>query len=217
MNRRNLLLASLTLPLLVAGCGRGKSLRIKQTVIVKTPEGVKTGSAVCEIATFETYDLMYDSWGSDAKLKGEATIVDLPNGKVLLTLLYPEPVIAIMQTLDRAFPRNSDPIASAERIAARRDAVSSVAIAREHYPILVTFRNPADPMSVETVDPLKLTEKFGLGYELVEINVQATDEPVTQKIEMRFTWLNRLYQYRRDRTNPFSSKLPAAIRYLRSK
>ncbi|MCC6479158.1 MAG: hypothetical protein IT552_08115, partial [Sphingomonadaceae bacterium] len=47
------------------------------------------------------------------------------------------------------------------------------------YPMLVTFKDLADPTSVEQVDPDDLAASFGRGYRLKSITVQVTDAPVT--------------------------------------
>ena len=53
---------------------------------------------------------------------------------------------------------------------------------------MVRFRDPADPKSVEQVDPVDFAKTFGPGYRLKALTVQITNEPVTTGIEKRFFW-----------------------------
>jgi len=56
-------------------------------------------------------------------------------------------------------------------------------------PVLVRFRDPKVPTSVELVDPLNLAASFGSGVTLTRASVEITDDPVTKGIETRLPWL----------------------------
>ena len=56
-------------------------------------------------------------------------------------------------------------------------------------PVLVRFRDPKVPTSVELVDPLNLAASFGSGVTLTRASVEITDDPVTKGIESRLPWL----------------------------
>jgi hypothetical protein len=55
----------------------------------------------------------------------------------------------------------------------------------DKWPMLVTFTNLRDPMSVERVDPANLSAQFGEGVRLRRITVQVTDDDVTEGMEER--------------------------------
>lgn len=76
------------------------------------------------------------------------------------------------------------------------------AMRRDGRPMLVTFGDEADPMSIEKVDPQNLAANFGEGVSLKRITVQATDAPVTTGIEKRLEWMEH---YRRKWLNWQSS------------
>jgi hypothetical protein len=59
-------------------------------------------------------------------------------------------------------------------------------------PLLVTFSDLTDPMSVQEVDSDNLQKTFGQGVRLKEITIETTDEPVTWQIKEVLPWLNRL-------------------------
>jgi len=56
-------------------------------------------------------------------------------------------------------------------------------------PVLVRFRDPKDPTSVELVDPLNIAASFGSSVTLTRASVEITDDPVTKGIEARLPWL----------------------------
>ena len=49
----------------------------------------------------------------------------------------------------------------------------------EDYPMMVTFTDISDPMSVVEVDPNNFVATFGEGYALVEMTLEITDEAMT--------------------------------------
>jgi hypothetical protein len=80
----------------------------------------------------------------------------------------------------------------------------------DRYPLLVTFKDPADPKTVVNLyevgcrkethcspDEMSLIadrfeELFGKGVKLKDISIEITDEPITSSIEQRLNWLKPL-------------------------
>jgi len=62
-------------------------------------------------------------------------------------------------------------------------------VALEDLPVLVRFRDPSDPASVEIVNPTNLAAAFGPGVVLKHAVIEITDDPVTKAIETRLPWL----------------------------
>ena len=58
-------------------------------------------------------------------------------------------------------------------------------------PMLVRFRDPSDPASVERVDPSDLAASFGAGVKFERMSIEITDAPVTTGIEAVLPWLAR--------------------------
>lgn len=126
--------------------------------------------------------------------RGEAVAVELPGGKVLFALLRTE------QTSDGAawFPFRAikTPKFEGEYSGVRRTRYMernklAGTLPPKDYPMLVTFRDPTDPQTVERVDPDDLAATFGPGVALRRITVQMTDDPVTTGIEKRLGWLGK--------------------------
>lgn len=177
--------------------------RYRMVLAVETPEGVKNGSSVIELRAVSNPDWMRKSSGRTGatSFKGEAVAVDLPNGQTLFALLRgeadgttPYTLLRYAQKIDMATVDNPQELL--ERMAGnreefvlprRRDAgcVPSQRCNDSAYPMLVTFKDIADPTSVVRVDPDDLAPSFGAGYRLKAITVQVTDEPVTVGIDRK--------------------------------
>lgn len=161
------------------------------TAEVETPEGLRSGSGVIEV-----------KWGKSGKsyqVRGQAVPIDLPGGEVLYVLLRSEANVDWAAYLHESV--DGPEIESGDRywasIAANR-AVWPVKRRRvtgiedsDNYPYMVRFRDPADPKSVEQVDPDDLAKTFGPEYRLKSLTVQMTDDPVTSGIEKRLGWVGR--------------------------
>lgn len=179
---------------LLSGCGLfgGNSYRFRMTVEVETPDGVKTGSSVYEVDTEKKSTFMTGNDRSKS-LKGEAVAVDLPSGRTLFALLKTanskrdDLALMSMAALDPAF--RNDWIESAGRISSSDGITSPAEVRAADYPLLVTFADPADPTSVQRVDPANLAASFGPGVTLKRITVEVTNDPVTTGIEKRLGWL----------------------------
>lgn len=198
MARRGLLLGGAALLALVglAGCQGGHVYRFKMTVEVDTPQGLRTGFSVWEVRPYRTHSIVGRSAGLD--FKGEAVAVDLPGGQVLFALLTGAggDVEYAMQLPGRALGSRlmSEPDSqgqyhwrdSAELWPSHPDTVG---LANTNpLPMLVRFRAPADPKSVEEVKPDMLDRAFGAGVKLKRIIIAKTDEPVMVGIKKRFAW-----------------------------
>ncbi len=58
--------------------------------------------------------------------------------------------------------------------------------------LLVRFRDPNDPTTVDRVDPYNLAASFGAGVKLLRATVEITDDPLTTGIEKKLRWLDHL-------------------------
>ena len=94
-----------------------------------------------------------------------------------------------MTALDPAF--QNDIVESAARIASGKGVKRQAEVAPEDYPMLVTFRDLADPASVEAVNPADFASVFGPGYALRRITVQVTEENFAPSLQERLRWLGR--------------------------
>jgi hypothetical protein len=185
--------------LVLVGCGlmnSNYSYRYKITVEVDTPEGLKTGFAVHEtIVGKSNVNLGELSARRGIRTRGEAVAVDLPGGQTLFVLV---PNSAIPQkALDPVW--KNDWVESAKRIVSGDVPDGPQAIRysdpRQYnksatYPLIVRFRDPQDPSTVELVQPDDLAASFGTGVRLKGITVQVTNDEVNLGIRRRIPWLS---------------------------
>ena len=177
------------------------SWRQKITITVTTPEGEKTGSAVHAVA-WSPNRIFKDGAAYHLALQGEAVAVEIAPGKVLFALLSGPSgssseyagLIALYRFGLTPLGGHNFPWADADFAgvrAARRKGPAD--LPAELLPILVTFRDIADPKSVERVDPNNLPAAFGQGVTLKRATLEITDEPITTGIEKRLPpWFREL-------------------------
>jgi hypothetical protein len=166
--------------------------RFELTVEVDTPQGLRKGSSVYEVLANNKTALLPEEASRDWGVRGEAVAVDLPNGRTLFALLktnakHGDMAGLSMTALDPAF--QNDIVESAARIASGKGVKRQAAVAPEDYPMLVTFRDLADPTSVQAVPPTGFASVFGPGYALRRITVQITDDDIATGIQGRLSWL----------------------------
>lgn len=178
--------------------------RYRLTVEVATPAGVRSGSSVIAVEqTLVRPGMNPAGQAVERRIRGEAVAVDLPGGRTLFALLRSEensdwagyimqwlapdqPGDSFAEGLDDMLPlEGRGPIAVPRTLEIWRGQPPVSA-----YPMLVTFGDPADPTSVQPVDPDDLAATFGPGVALRRITVEMTDDAVTRGIEGRLGWMN---------------------------
>ena len=177
---------------LLAGCaGPVHSLRYKLALDVETPEGLKTGASVVQLSV--RHITAIDVGGSfPREIRGEAIAVDLGRRGLLFALLSADGNRKkSLQEIDfvfAAFPREGRQ-AYDEIMRGLAKSKPKTQIPLDILPMLVCFRDIADPKSVERVDPNNLAAAFGPGVTLKRATLGITDQPITTGIEKRLPWL----------------------------
>jgi hypothetical protein len=173
----------------MSGCGLmgGNSYRYKLTVEVETPEGLRTGYAVRQVDWSAGRNVTPEASTASMSHKGEAVMVELPNGQTLFALMSPDgqetPMLAFgSATLDSNADRSVKELSPPARPEAR--------YGDSGYPRLVRFGDINDPTTVEKVDPADLAGSFGEGYRLKRITAQIADEDVTERVKQRLAWIS---------------------------
>jgi hypothetical protein len=211
--------------------------RYRLTVEVDTPEGLKSGSSVIEVSTSKSGASSIPSPNTiSTRIRGEAVAVDMGERGTLFALLRSEesvdwaagPLLTIVPDVpykdieDILEKENRDPsfdirmnklyklsgqyeLPRHYSNAQRRPKPSDPPTA---YPMMVTFKDMANPKSVTKIDPDNLAEFFGEGVKLTRITVERTDEDVTDTIEHKLAWLKPVGQDR-------GTLIPNPPRYLK--
>jgi hypothetical protein len=132
-------------------------------------------------------------------------VVDLPDGPIFVLLKndgagQPLDVQVTAALAPNAHFRTVDDyVAAVGKLGGMSDGAKAD-LPRESWPIMVRFRNIADPKSVEKVSP----ETVGVKRILLE----TTGDDVSTGIEKKIPWIDHLDRYLSDPSNPFTSTLP---------
>ncbi|WP_420383711.1 hypothetical protein [Novosphingobium sp.] len=223
--------------LLIAGCGSTTypPYRYKETVIVQTPQGIRSGYTVIEVRMYkEGQSNPFDGGAIHGKVKGEAAAIELPDGRTLFALLTSPAnhgwaqgayqMLAQLTPDEMAKPYNPNNTAfdiqyrramamKGPQVLPRAMPSGAAEPGRfvSGYPWFVTFVNINDPNSVQVVDPDNLAATFGEGYKLKSIILEKTSDPLGHSIRKILPWISHKEDYRYDKSNPFTSKIPAIL------
>ncbi len=172
--------------------------RYKMTVVVETPEGTKTGSAVREVSNSASSVKLIDlpQATNPAKVRGEAVVVDLGKRGVLFALISEKSDDEFYQAfpVPKGAPATADGIKYYNSLKIGSKAVIDPTV-YPGYPTLITLTDIKDIKSVkelmqwEWIDgkyPVRYRLKednfekfFGKGVMLKEISIEIVDEPLT--------------------------------------
>ncbi len=172
---------------LLSGCSwNNRTYRQKVKVTVITPDGEKSGSAVTQIDVSTGYSLGAGEM-TQANVRGEATVVDLGQGKYLFALLSEHSKVLA----GVVFPNGAGEKDGPKEIP--RGDVAGTANKYSVFPMLVTFDNLQNPKSVKQVNPADLAATFGQSFALKSITLEITDEMVTEGVvEKVLPWVKNL-------------------------
>jgi hypothetical protein len=160
--------------------------RFRMTIDVQTPQGVRCASGVFAVWAANAFKLLPDEHARDWGVRGEAVILDLPDGPVFAllktaNLQRSDLALMSMAALDPQF--ENDVVESATRIDRSWSSQSGMVPAPD-WPLMVRFGDINDPRSVEKVDPVAIG--------ISRIMVETTSEQMTTGLGKRLGWLARL-------------------------
>jgi hypothetical protein len=190
------------------------TVRYRMTVEVETPEGIKSGSAVREVDMWLHPHILPEQVSAFSSVKGEAVEVDLGQRGVLFTLLTGGRHYSVLAA---AFPSSSKDPLDAESI--RHYASVPVGTTGSLKPVKykelargVTFKDLNDPKTVKSVNYEDMTDAFGSGVKIKQINIEITNDLVTWNLEKKLPWLQDYYNKMLDgqRYNTIKSEYPFA-------
>lgn len=189
-----------------------RRFRERLTIVVDTPEGEVIGSSVTEhILIFQ--DGLLGGLANHTMLsgsRGEATTVDLGPRGILFSLLCPDQSRnkipghwASSAPGGYEYSIFVDPELHGRPVSGDEANAEFIDYLNREHPkgdvpidklgLLVRFRDPNDPATVERVDPMDLAASFGPGVAIRQVIVEIVtpDTPLTTGIEMKLPWLER--------------------------
>jgi hypothetical protein len=196
-------LISLAIPVvvvfgLVASCSlRYPTYTIRYRLTVNAVvEGVAhSGSSVVEMRVVTQPQLIGEVPPWYFRATGEATFVDLGDGRNLVAVLWPKPRRSAGY-YEQGFPYNYLVFKAFHvpfLVEHARDLTGLQGERRleeRDWPAFVTFRDVVDPSSVQSVDPKALATTFGNDVRIESVTVAITQEPVTRNLAQKLPWLD---------------------------
>jgi len=173
------------------------TLRYRLTLEVEVDGKIEVGSSVIEARYEIPPRWMLGANRIVTTVRGEAVTVDLRSRGILCVLLIGVPAVS-----------PGDYIADADAMPLREFALASSIggleestlkrlhtlrarseVAFPSLPMLVWFRDPNDPKTVELVPPTGLEKQVGSGVHLKRVTIESTSDHVTTGIEGKLPWL----------------------------
>ena len=201
----------------LVGCfGDDYAWNQKLTIVVETPDGIKTGSAVTRV-TWNKNHFFKDGGPWWRKVYGESAYVDMDDGKYLFATIGQDTSSIALRSLEPRYPRRGAVGVIYKEFANLKEPLVLVL---KHYPTLVTFDDINDPKTVRKVDPYDLDATFGCTqtqrivagltydsdniprdenglaavpqcYSFKKITLEITNEPITEgRVEGVLGWLS---------------------------
>jgi len=181
------------------------AVRYRLTIDVDTPQGIRSNSSVIEARFGFEPTLFGLISGIKSSLAGEAVFVDLGSGKnIVVTLtntgsgrtssdLAPEMWALNAKTLPLIvfdIPSHNRQKTPKAILNAKSAGQAEVPVAR--LPLVVTFKDPADPWSAIPVDPTNLDAVFGSGYSISRATIEITDDTLAWRLKRHLHWHRNL-------------------------
>jgi hypothetical protein len=173
------------------------SWKYKTTIIIDTPEGEKSGSAVREM-TFSMSPCArreVEPCRAEVSTKGEAVVIDLGKRGIVFSTMTDSSYYAVFDL----FPGPpGETIAGVKYYSSLKNAKASLnqspfpTYPTTQYPMMVTFKDMKDPKTVVAVDRANLETEFGTGVKIRDVIIEMTDEDVTREISKHLVWLDSL-------------------------
>lgn len=201
---------------ILTGCGNlfPSRYRFRMTVEVDTPQGLRSGSSVMEVASSLATWKTSDSHALETRLRGEAVAIDISPDQTLYALIGDAaPGRGLAGDVTLSFePNYTGPnsfIASVSKLGQSDQLGRTLDLPRERYPMMVRFLDATDPQTIQLVDPTNLSSSFKTDINLRRVNVTITNDPITRGLEKRLTWLPEFYGKKLDGSRYRHSSLPA--------
>ncbi|MBL8637484.1 MAG: hypothetical protein JNN09_03190 [Alphaproteobacteria bacterium] len=190
------------------------SWKYKTTIIVDTPEGEKSGSAVREMSfvVVPCAKRAVEPCSIKASTKGEAVVIDLGRRGVAFATMTDSSYYAVRDLFGGPGTLTFEGVKYYSTLKNTKASLSQPPFPTypsTQYPLMVTFKDMKDPKSIELVyrseriripnqmeDDYKITDNFeklfGKGVKIKDVTIEMTDEDITWGIDSYLAWLSDL-------------------------
>jgi hypothetical protein len=190
---------------LLSACGLWydvQKIHYRLVVEVQTPKGPRSGSSV--IAVIVQQNPFWDLGRPvNLSIRGEAARVQLPDGRALFALINRPGetdggiyrLFDVFRTLINRPEYRTNGLAPdyKKQFDYLKQIKASAELRGRAQPVLVQFRNPNDPTTLQLVNPESIANVFGNGYRYVRSTITITGDPVTHEINKYLPWLSSNY------------------------
>jgi hypothetical protein len=162
----------------------------KLTINVDFKGQIVSGSSVVAVTATKIPNILFV--GMRWSFRGEAAVVQMPEGKYLFALLGGGDRPGAIDIAGRVFPEAlaSEPSDGIRQARAIKNQKGVREVSYSDAPLLVTFTDINDPKTAKEVDPADLVAAFGSGVSLESITLEITDEKVTEgEVKKALKWL----------------------------
>ena len=168
----------------------------KITLVVDTPDGIKTGSAITRVEWKQNH-FFKDGGNWWRKVYGEATYVDLGGGRYLFATIGESSTSTMaIRTLQPGYPRRWSFEDFYEEFTSLK---KPLVIPEDKYPLLVTFGNINEPESVMQITSNTIRDIIGENISIKTIIVEETIESETyDNLPKSMNWIKKFYNKRLD-------------------
>jgi hypothetical protein len=165
--------------------------RFRLTLAVSVNGEARSASSVIQIGTRSQPRIFPDAPTVLSRVSGDAVFLDLGSGRNLMALLTMGPKGFEGEGFIRLAPKVFDfpPYGGAPHWIPMG---SKKTIANSDIPMLVTFDDIRNPLSVRVVEPENFGQVFGDGVKLESVTIELTNDPITRGIEEKLPWLEQL-------------------------
>lgn len=132
------------------------------SIIVETPNGASNGRGVVRVMWKDGFDLFPDAPHFTYSYSGEATVVDLGDGKYLFALIKDAQRLGLRVFGQNPLPQGTDGLIPSAKMTNANKRAGPSQIEYSDMPLLVTFGDINDPASVKRVDPNDMDASFGM-------------------------------------------------------
>lgn len=175
------------------------TLRYRLTVVVDTPQGVRTGSSVVEVKGYLSRAFPGpEAGGPRLHSRGEATPVKLTDGRYVFVVFASGASTRRTFTMltapfaDQLPPKSSDRSANGksmmEQFRALAEAKGVRQVNPQDYPVIATFTDLTNPYSIR-IAPASEISTILPGHRVLRMTVEITDDPVSNSIRQILPWI----------------------------
>jgi len=178
--------------LLLAACTEVYTWNQKLTVYVNTPDGELSASSITEVTiTHSDGKFVFpEARGARFDFRGEAIALEITPGNYLFVLLNNTDNLP-----HKAFPQFINRSGRLGEWAGSIQEHREVGLVpNSDYPMMVTFIDIDDPMSVQLVNSENFQETFGVGFSLSKMTLEIVEEDASfGRVDRILPWLTEIW------------------------